>query len=566
MSLVKPNRPVFADLAALAAMVGGGDVLGVGGHHFARLPLALLRAVAARGLTGLRYTAWAGGLPLELLLEAEAVVSIDICFSSLDIFGLPPRFRAVAEAGSVPVRDWTALGMIQALRAAQQNQPSLPFQLPEGSDMMARMPGARIVADPLAGRPVGAIGPLRLNTLLLHAPRADASGNVQIIGARALDLAMAGAARQVLVTVEEIVPVGALPQAGRQTVLLRNQVSAIALAPGGAYPASCLPFYATDYACLAAAFADGAGALAARLAVPQAGVPGHLRVAAALPPVAALPLPAIHAAPDPPSIAETMIARIAAELDDGSVASAGAVSPLANIAYRLAKATHAPGMILASLSCGHLDIAPSPMLLSALETWDAATAAAHAGGDDTYSALYQAGAVTHEIVAVAQVDRRGRVNNLSLTRPSGGRIRLPGQGGMASRRQHAPRLRAVCHPPLAAVGDGRGGHRQLRARFADGGRARGAWLPHRPRPGVHRSVRVPARPGQPRVGCNRVDAGCNPRGGCRCNRVCRDFRPRLHPGCTAVPRHIGNTAASHRPAWPAANRIRRRARTRGADR
>ena len=41
ISLVKPNRPRFTDVEGLAAMVGNGDVFGVGGHHFARLPIAL---------------------------------------------------------------------------------------------------------------------------------------------------------------------------------------------------------------------------------------------------------------------------------------------------------------------------------------------------------------------------------------------------------------------------------------------------------------------------------------------------------------------------------------------
>ncbi|TGV81640.1 CoA-transferase, partial [Mesorhizobium sp. M2D.F.Ca.ET.145.01.1.1] len=97
------------------------------------------------------------------------------------------------------------------------------------------------------------------------------------------------------------------------------------------------------------------------------------------------------------SVDEIIAARIAAELDNESFASAGAVSPLANVAYRLAKATHAPDMIIATMSCGHLDIAPSPMILSLIESLDCETAAAHAGGDDTYSTYYQAGAVTHEI-------------------------------------------------------------------------------------------------------------------------------------------------------------------------
>ncbi|RWP36324.1 MAG: CoA-transferase [Mesorhizobium sp.] len=431
MSLVKSNRPRFTDVEGLAAMVGGGDVFGVGGHHFARLPIALLRAIAGSGVKDLRYVCWAGGLPLELLLEADAVAEIDLCFSSLDIFGLPPRFRAAAETNAVPVRDWTALAMIQALRAAQQNLPSTPFQLPLGSDMLARVPGAISAPDPIAGTETGFIPPLRLDTFVVHAQRADESGNVQIIGPRALDFAMAGAARKVLVTVDEIVPVGALRHNGRQCILTRNQVSAIALAPGGAYPASCLPFYVTDYQALSRAFAARETPLADTLRLPSEGVPEPVQKAAKVRAETALAMPALVHGEKKASIDEIIAARIAAELDNESFASAGAVSPLANVAYRLAKATHAPDMIIATMSCGHLDIAPSPMILSLIESLDCETAVAHAGGDDTYSTYYQAGAVTHEIVGAAQVDRRGRVNTIALRKRDGGLIRLPGQGGMA---------------------------------------------------------------------------------------------------------------------------------------
>lgn len=431
MSLVKPNRPRFTDVEGLAAMVCQGDSFGVGGHHFARLPVALLRAIARSGIKDLRYVCWAGGLPLELLLEANAVAEIDLCFSSLDIFGLPPRFRAAAESGALPVRDWTALAMIQALRAAQQNLPSMPFQLPDGSDMLARVPGARCRPDPISGAATGFIPPLRLDTFVTHAQRADESGNVQIIGPRALDFAMAGAARQVLVTVEEIVPVGALRLDGRQSILTRNQVSAIALAPGGAYPASCLPFYVTDYQKLSEAFAARETPLSHNLRLPSEGMPAPVQDAAKVRAETVIAVPSLAPEKKTPSVDEIIAARIAAELDNESFASAGAVSPLANVAYRLAKATHAPDMIIATMSCGHLDIQPSPMILSLIESLDCETAVTHAGGDDTYSTYYQAGAVTHEIVGAAQVNRRGQVNTIALRKPSGGLIRLPGQGGMA---------------------------------------------------------------------------------------------------------------------------------------
>jgi glutaconate CoA-transferase subunit A len=93
------------------------------------------------------------------------------------------------------------------------------------------------------------------------------------------------------------------------------------------------------------------------------------------------------------------------------------------------------------------------MLLSLIETLDGETAAAHAGGDDTYSTYYQAGAVTHEIVAAAQVDRHGRANTLQLAKPDGGNVRLPGQGGMADvANMHRDYILYVPrHSPLSLV-------------------------------------------------------------------------------------------------------------------
>jgi glutaconate CoA-transferase subunit A len=178
---------------------------------------------------------------------------------------------------------------------------------------------------------------------------------------------------------------------------------------------------------------QGKRPLADSLSIPTEGVPGIVRAAANVRAntVSALSLPALRRESADASIDEIIAARIAAELGNDSFASAGAVSPLANVAYRLAKATHAPDMIITTMSCGHLDIAPSPMILSLIESLDAETAVAHAGGDDTYSTYYQPGAVTHEIVAAAQVDRRGRVNTIALRKRDGGIIRLPGQGGMA---------------------------------------------------------------------------------------------------------------------------------------
>lgn len=433
MSLAKSNRPTIETLEALAARVTSGTRLSVGGHHFARLPIALLTRLVDNGVGDLNYFAWAGGLPLELLLEANAVSSIDICFSSLDIFGLAPKFREVAESRKLPISDWPALAMIQGLRAAQQNLPLMPVQLPEGSTMMERCPAVSYHRDARTGRVVGLVEAQVIDTVLLHAPRADTAGNVEIYGARALDLPIIGAARQVLITVDEIVPAGTLRNDGRQTIITRNLVTAIAEVKGGAYPTSSLPHYATDFSRIREILDGKHGTLRAALEKPADAPPLLLTKAAKATPEQIVPGPFRNgsATPFTPTIDELMAVRIARMLDNESFASAGAVSPLGNVAFRLAKATHAPDLFIGTFSCGHVDVASGTMTLSLLEAMDAGSAVSHNGGDDTYSTYYQAGIVTHEIIGAAQIDARGRTNNLELTKPSGGKLRLPGQGGMS---------------------------------------------------------------------------------------------------------------------------------------
>lgn len=82
--------------------------------------------------------------------------------------------------------------------------------------------------DELSGRRIGIVAAQPLDAVLIHAPYADRAGNVAIYGARALDLALAGAARQVLVTVDKVVPEGSLQNMGRLTMLPRRLMTAIA--------------------------------------------------------------------------------------------------------------------------------------------------------------------------------------------------------------------------------------------------------------------------------------------------------------------------------------------------
>lgn len=126
-----------------------------------------------------------------------------------------------------------------------------------------------------------------------------------------------------------------------------------------------------------------------------------------------------------------MVCALARTVAAGGIATVGSASPLPTVAYLLAKLLWAPDLLIMSFNGGLVDVGWRPMTLSLAEQLDFHSAAAHAGGDETYHWYYQQGRVTHEVVGTAQLDVTGATNNIAVSRPDGSQIRLPGQGGMA---------------------------------------------------------------------------------------------------------------------------------------
>ncbi len=429
------NHPEFLDIDGLAALVANDSTIAMGGFHFSRLPIALVQAVARRGVTGLEYISWGGSLGLEILIEAGCIAKLGLCFDSLDLFGLAPRFRAAVESGAIPMEDYTDTVLMEGHRAARHGMPSATFVPPAGSTLLDRVARAKLVPDPLTGVEIGIVEAIPLDTLLLHAQRADEQGNIEIQGARNLDLTAGFAARDILVTVEEIVPAGTFQRRGepRGFILPRSFVRAIAEVPYGAYPTSCLPYYPTDYRELARV--TSSDSLDIQTPTPERRQ--FLSAAATIEPekVTGAALLEFRSDPEPTdapaTIDEIMVWWLAQQYDNDSICSVGSFSPLAFVSYLVAKQTHAPDLVIMSYNGGLIDIGDRPMALTLAEPLDFQTAVLHCGGDDSFHWYYQRGLITHEVVSAAQIDRHCRTNNFEVRSPSGRLIRLPGQGGMA---------------------------------------------------------------------------------------------------------------------------------------
>ena len=433
------------EINELVAEIPDGAVLGVGGVHFARVPIALIQTLLATGKSNFTFVSWGGGIPLEMFLEAGAVKKLVFTFSSLDVFGLAPRFRRALEERRIEVEEWTALAMIQGLHAAWMRLPEMPFQVPFGSDMMSRGDFWRIEEASASKGSVAYAKAISIDSLLLHAPRADRAGNVEIDGARGLDVSMAGAASKIFVTVEEIVEIGALGRAKNSFILPKEFVTAVAHVPFGAYPTSCLPSYTTDYRAIQE-FSESSRAprintpalgesrlgqiefIAQKDRLSMVSMAASVRVSDfqdAISKRQKSVLPTTECTPE-----EFLAVALSREYDNSSICSVGSVSPLATISYMLAKRTHAPGLMLIAFNGGFIDVDVHPISLTLGESLDFQTAKAFWGGEDTYHWYYQQGRITHEVIPVAKVDVLGRTNNAWIEN-AGKRVRLPGQGGMA---------------------------------------------------------------------------------------------------------------------------------------
>ena len=421
----------FTTLKNLSNYIKNGTSIGIGGHHFARLPIALINQVLRNNPKNLEYISWAGGLALELFIQKKSLKKIQLCFSSLDIFGLAPSFRKICEEKSIPVVDWTALGLIKALRAGQQNIDSEIFQYPWGSDLPTKTNFCEKFLDPNTNKIFAIVPSLKIDNFLLHATRADEDGNVEVQGPRALDTLMAGASKNILVTVDKIVSRKMLIAEQKGSLISKNFITAISKCSFGAYPTSSVPFYITDYEDLSEAFMKFPIIIGKKFNKNKAFIQKANKIKSKEFIKYFKKSRNRILIEGPPTSDEIMAYALSKEYNNESLCSSGAVSPLANVSYFFAKKNHAPKLILTTMTYGHYDVEFRPMTLSFGEVLDRQNCINFWGGDDSYSIYYQNGAITHEVIGAAQIDKFGDVNNIEIIKKSGGLLRLPGQGGMA---------------------------------------------------------------------------------------------------------------------------------------
>ena len=241
----------LSSLDDLAARVADGAKLAVP-RDITGPAMAATRALIRRGPRGLHLVCVpTSGLQADLLIGAGCVATLETSAVTLGEFGPAPRFTAAVKAGTIALKDATCPAIHAGLQAAEKGIPFMPLRGVLGSDLVAQRPDWRVIENPFGeagndGDPILALPAIRPDVALFHAPRADRHGNVWI-GPRRELMTMAHAAKETLVTVEEIVDGDLLAEdesaAGTIPALY---ITAVAEAKSGAWPLAFHDAYPAD--------------------------------------------------------------------------------------------------------------------------------------------------------------------------------------------------------------------------------------------------------------------------------------------------------------------------------
>ena len=141
-----------------------------------------------------------------------------------------------------------------------------------------------------------------------------------------------------------------------------------------------------------------------------------------------------------PTASEMMAFRAAAELRDRDVVFVGIGLP--NLACNLARATHAPGLVMIYES-GAVGAIPERLPVSIGDPSLVTNSLQVVSQADIFQCFLQRGLIEVGFLGGAQIDRYGNINTTVIGDYQNPKVRLPGSGGACEIAVHARRLLVV---------------------------------------------------------------------------------------------------------------------------
>lgn len=240
-------------LADAIALVEPGQCVSFGGFNLQNKPMAAVRQLVRADKSQLTVIAAApSSLDIDFVVGASLVRELVAqSVSAEDLAAIAPCFRRACEAGTLDVVD-VDQGVVNAgLRAAKMGIESI-IALGAASTSSVPYGGSWITTgvEPFTGRSLPYVRRMRPDVAFVHVTVADTQGRGRQMGSVFNDALLCGAARQVVVTAEQVVSPEELRMIDGTPVTWRDNTIAVVEAPNGAHPAASGGSYSYDAAAI----------------------------------------------------------------------------------------------------------------------------------------------------------------------------------------------------------------------------------------------------------------------------------------------------------------------------
>jgi len=252
--------------SAITSLVKDNYHLSIGGFTINRNPMAAVYEIIRQRKRGLHLYAHSNGQGVDELVGAGCVKRLEIAYAGNGRFAPTCiRFRRAVEKGELTVEDYSNYQMTLRFMAGAMGLPFLPTRSGLGTDIInnwgfskelrsrdERLPKQKLIT---IDNPFGewcespklvlvpAINP---DVTIIHVQQADRHGNARIQGLTFADVEQAKAAKNLIVTCEELVDDDYLKRDPDHNQIPFIHVDAVVPIAWGAYPTACYRYYDYD--------------------------------------------------------------------------------------------------------------------------------------------------------------------------------------------------------------------------------------------------------------------------------------------------------------------------------
>jgi glutaconate CoA-transferase, subunit A len=251
---------------AIRAYVKDGCHISIGGFTVSRNPMAAVYEIIRQRIRDLHCYAHSNGTGVDELVGGGCISKLEIAYGG-NAKSAPTciRFKAAIQRGEIRFEDYTNYQMALRFHAGAMGVPFIATKSSFGTDIVNKWGFSRDMRekDPkipdnklvVLESPFGKWGnaskvilvpAITPDVTIIHVQKADKFGTCRMMGLTYADVDQAKAARNVIVTCEELVDSKELRAEPEYNQIPFIHVSAVVPIPFGAYPTACYRYYDYD--------------------------------------------------------------------------------------------------------------------------------------------------------------------------------------------------------------------------------------------------------------------------------------------------------------------------------